>query len=557
MKSVFAECKLLVQMEVSMTEKAKQGPGKGLYLRDASGLVRELSALDVFIFALAAPAASGITKYAVSRASEFPGANMALAFVIGLLLFWPLRIVIGYVSAAAPRSGGMYVITSRVLPPWIGFATATLYVVGWSFIAGILGNIVFGIVGGMFATTGGVQHSSELLQIGAMLQGSSLKLVGGTVLVMALGLMISSHIEIIKKAMRWIFVVPLAGTAVILVYLIATTGQGASHAFDHNWGEGTFRRVIETASQLGWTGQKFSLSETLKALQVVIWAYLGFELVSFASGEVRDPEKTMIKGFRAGWLGVGLLYIIVAATVYAAFGNFIGAYDFLYDRQREALSSIMTPVDPSLAFYFSSIVANKWIAIVVTLSLVLWYINTIPPIILAVGNIIYEFTMEHLLPGQLIPSAGSRLPAKFWAVFITSMLSAIGVFVGLKFDELGVINAIILPMFVIFSLAVIILPVRRPHIFEKCPQSSKRMIFGKPAIVVFGIASFVLSIAAFIISVWTLQVGAWVVIGTVFAAVLIGWMIASRRQLRVLKRVGVPREVMYEHVPPDEFGVTF
>ncbi len=43
-----------------------------IFTRRASGLVRELSWVDVFIFVIAGPAASGITYFSVARAADYP-----------------------------------------------------------------------------------------------------------------------------------------------------------------------------------------------------------------------------------------------------------------------------------------------------------------------------------------------------------------------------------------------------------------------------------------------------------------------------------------------------
>jgi len=51
----------------------------------------------------------------------FPGANLPIAYVGGLLLMLPIAVVYAVLARAMPRSGGDYVYISRILGPGWGF----------------------------------------------------------------------------------------------------------------------------------------------------------------------------------------------------------------------------------------------------------------------------------------------------------------------------------------------------------------------------------------------------------------------------------------------------
>src|SRR6056297_4276263 len=107
-----------------------------IFTRRASGLVRELSWLDVFIFVVAGPAASGIMFYSVSTAADFPGASLPLAFLFGLIIFLPITLLVAINSATMPRSGGLYIGVSRVMGPTLGFLSAWLLFIGYGISSG-------------------------------------------------------------------------------------------------------------------------------------------------------------------------------------------------------------------------------------------------------------------------------------------------------------------------------------------------------------------------------------------------------------------------------------
>ena len=60
----------------------------------------------------------------------YPGANMVLAFIIGVLVWLPPVLVIAAFASSFPRCGALYVVTRRVLHPFFGFIPNWIYVIG-------------------------------------------------------------------------------------------------------------------------------------------------------------------------------------------------------------------------------------------------------------------------------------------------------------------------------------------------------------------------------------------------------------------------------------------
>lgn len=108
---------------VAQAAKAPAAPKKGsMFVRNATGLVRELTAFDAFNLVFAAILIPvGISQALNFGAAAFPGANVALAFVLGGILLLGFGGVYVYFTLAMPRSGGDYVWVSRALHPFLGF----------------------------------------------------------------------------------------------------------------------------------------------------------------------------------------------------------------------------------------------------------------------------------------------------------------------------------------------------------------------------------------------------------------------------------------------------
>ncbi|MEZ0394106.1 MAG: hypothetical protein ABWK00_03570 [Desulfurococcaceae archaeon] len=74
-----------------------------VFVRRASGLVRELEWYDVMLWALSASAGSGLTYYAVTILGDLScyGGSLVLAFFLAGLLFLPLVIACAFVAQLA------------------------------------------------------------------------------------------------------------------------------------------------------------------------------------------------------------------------------------------------------------------------------------------------------------------------------------------------------------------------------------------------------------------------------------------------------------------------
>ena len=125
-------------MSLDPPTEASPGGGDHLFVRQATGLVRELSLTDnVVLSASYISVFLGVT-YLTLVPSTFTGANIALAFALTFALCVPHFVTYGWLSSAMPRSGGDYLFLSRVVHPLAGFIVNGI--ISLVFIAG-LGNV--------------------------------------------------------------------------------------------------------------------------------------------------------------------------------------------------------------------------------------------------------------------------------------------------------------------------------------------------------------------------------------------------------------------------------
>src|SRR6266571_3519921 len=105
----------------STAAEAKVG-SQGLFVRNATGLVRELNAFDAFNLVFSAVLIPvGITQVMGFTPQFWPHANMLLSFLVATPLVLCFGLVYLYFTLLMPRSGGDYVWLSRTVHPMVGF----------------------------------------------------------------------------------------------------------------------------------------------------------------------------------------------------------------------------------------------------------------------------------------------------------------------------------------------------------------------------------------------------------------------------------------------------
>src|SRR5256886_10032417 len=108
---------------MNKTSSAIEGSQGKVFLRNATGLLREVSLLDAFIMnTFGMNIAVGAVFLFLQAPANFPNGNMLVAVIIGtLLMAFTLLWVYSTFAASMPRSGGDYVFVSRVLHPFLGW----------------------------------------------------------------------------------------------------------------------------------------------------------------------------------------------------------------------------------------------------------------------------------------------------------------------------------------------------------------------------------------------------------------------------------------------------
>src|SRR5262245_57937989 len=301
---------------------AAAGAGSGVFLRKATGLVRDVSLTDAFLLnAVGMNVGLGALFMLQQAPAFFPQGNMVVAIIIGtLLMAFSIQWVYSEFSAAMPRSGGDYVFTSRAIHPFIG------WLLGWN---QAIWLIFFWIGFNAWALC---QFTlPPTLQILAQTTGWTVLADWGTTIAQPLPTFILgsivnvffAYLVLTRRFWGWQKVTLVIAFAAVIIpaILILTNGQsGMKSAWDgfvQTQGSGlTYDQVIPAATAAGYeqpTGD-FNLQQTLLMLPWVFFV-VGFGVgPAQIGGEVKRAGRWMWYALFGSTLFNGFIFAAVCGS---------------------------------------------------------------------------------------------------------------------------------------------------------------------------------------------------------------------------------------------------
>ncbi|MFC0878811.1 APC family permease [Saccharicrinis sp. FJH2] len=517
-----------------------------VFTRKTSGLVKGLSWKDILILVISAPAGSGILYYSVSTASTYPGGNIGISFLIGMALFIPVIYLAAINASMIPNSGSLYVLISRTVNPSLGFLASALFFIGYTLSIGVVAFVVTQVFGGILVNFGIVHELTSIEKFGTAIQTPLWSTIGGCFLVFLTWGIVLLGVKVFRNTMRILFYISLLSILVAILIFFFSNSMSIENAFNQSWGNGSYEKIIELAKNNGWASSQFSWTQTFNLLLVVLFSYGGLELISYASGETTKQKKKNIRAYVFAGFALGLLYTAIAFSVTHAYGNFIGAYDFVYKNHNSELSSIMTPVAPSIPFYISSIISNPILGILIPVGISIWLLTTMIPYFFAPSRIIFALAMDKVIP-ESMADVSNKTGAPTKASHLTLLFALLGVLFTLLNvgTVLGTILFCALFVYWLYGAGAIMLPFKNPTIYSLCPV--KKSFLNIPVITWVGMIVFAIGWLVIFISVKQMAYDIIISLSIVMALLVLYY---SARQIK-LNKSGTNTDEIFNQLPPE------
>jgi len=465
-----------------------------LFLRKATGLVRGWSVRDSMIYAVLATnfVTLGIYEFTFAQ-PPFPTGQLITAVIISGI--WVSFLVIAYTGliVTIPRAGGDYVWQTRILGSGLGFVMAAT---GWWFIlwlwAPIYGNILaVQLFEPLWATLKWTWPAG-----GAAWFGTKNGIFVVTLITIALaGLLVSIGMAGYAKIQRWCIVGGLLGFLVVVALLLFNSHATFVSAFNqeaHNlFGvNNAYAATNAAAVKAGYTTHALGfgpLGPTMMLVPYMMFFLLWPNWGATLYGEIRgasDFRRVFTGMFGGLWITV-ILTVIFLLLVYKTIG-----WEFY--QNANSLSYNLTPqfgIWPYPFMFAGWLVHNTAFQVVLILLLSLWFFGWVGTLFLSSTRVIFAAAFDRVLPDRAAEVSEKR-KVPFYSL-VLMLLPAVGLAAiysySTTFRTYTLDAVLVIAVTYLFSsIAVVILPWRKPDLWRASP-ASKVKVFGVPIVPVAGV----------------------------------------------------------------------
>jgi amino acid transporter len=467
---------------------AESGGEQRIFLRKASGLIRTASGTDTFIYNLGLVSVGlGVASIMFYGPAYYPGGNLILSCLLAGVLM--ACIAFGFITwtITLPRSGGIYVFGSRILPPALALTMSLVEITAWLFYCAIAAYwiILLGISPAL-TFIGYLTGSAAWEAAGSwVLEPWPTFLIGSAILILS-GIILSSGMRFYLATQRIVFTGALLGSLLLIVVL----AMGSNSEFIANFNElmtpilgvdEPYQAIISSGWDNGWAWS--GGIDWTQTWLVSNWPFLPLIGAAFSiaiGGEVKSVERSQTVGMLGAIVGAVIIWLITISLAQSVFG-----YEFLGTAAYNLLEGVGVQTDPTITLLAGVLTQSPVIAVLVSLGFICWMWMWIPGMHTFGVRAIVAWSFDRVAPeawGRISPTRHTPMVAIILTLVINILFMALFVFTDFFSAIVILIEAAVLAWSVVLG-AGIFFPYMRPEIYEKSPIATKK-IFGLPMMTV-------------------------------------------------------------------------
>ena len=538
-----------------MSDNPDKAEKKTVFVREATGLVREAGLIDILQFN-----AQSVTGVAIVSGGLLllplmtSGAGIWESIAIGLLLAVFINMTYYILCITIPRSGGDYVYVSRILHPFLGVLCA-----------GLMGIFVPLILASTFGASVWVTAGLSPL-LAALGYGDLASAVTTPLALTALGilstlfftaLLIFGGVKAFFRLNNVLYLIAIVGLIAGAAVFLTVSHSTYLQLFDNyaaTYGTNS-SSIIATARSNGLTTPGTGVSAVFIASALMFASFYWATQSTYLGGEIRSVKRTQFYGIIGAAVIWGAIALFAIVAAYVTVGSdLITSANYLSYLQ-PALWKI--PVSSFFALYATVAAQNPAISALISLAFLVGYLTATGWSFVIISRVVFALSFDRFFPKSLADVSETRhTPVKALllggAITIVFLLLLTNSQTAVVLYTWGVaINVLAMLVFMFSSIALMVLPYRRRELFEtSCPY--KRRVAGIPLVTLLGAAS-----VALLLLYEYLEISNPIFFGiTPLALEAMSGAIVFFAALYVVislyrKSKGVPLGVIYKEIPPE------
>lgn len=311
-----------------------------------------------------------IIPFMIQRSQPGVGPYVPLAFLIAAVPATLAALCYAILASAMPRAGGSYVYATRALDPVAGFAGSFAQWFGLSAGMGVVAYLMVPMLRDI-AITAGWTSVGPWFDAGMVRVPLALASIWLSWWVNVRG------IRTYERIIIFMTVAGIVGPIVMTVVGAVATPQDFATVIANRQLNAPPDVPVPPVSLRAFTG----------ACVVLFSSFIGFDAVSQAGGEARNPSRDLPLAIVLAIAVVAFYYVSFTASVYHAV-----PWQYIYRTalvQDVSAPALMAPL------------MSPWLVIIVLLAVLMAILDSIPSVMLANSRMLYAFSADRVFPAVL------------------------------------------------------------------------------------------------------------------------------------------------------------